>query len=164
MIRKLLLLSTFLGATLISQLAFSCANHFYVNTDNLGFVKGTVMRLAGLAAPKPTFELKHSPVAKATLGEISELVIEYDRPWFSRNAQIQLKSSKGIKLIDETAVLEDFNGVVKIRYSLEKSGFNNITIRVSGEYKGESVVSNSMVYVQARKVIIDTDKLAISSR
>jgi len=37
-----------------------------------------------------------------------------------------------------------------VRYSLEKAGLNSITIKVSGEHKGESVSGSRMIYVRAK--------------
>lgn len=150
MVQKLLSIAVLCYLALVSSHAAACFNHFYVNPDNYGPIKGTAIRLAGLAPPEPIFKLNHPPVAKAMLGENSEITIEYERPWRSDNVTMELKSTSGIKLLDESIALEDFKGSVKVRYSLEKAGLNSITIKVSGEHKGESVSGSRMIYVRAK--------------
>jgi hypothetical protein len=154
MIKKLLSIALLLYFALISQQVGACANHMYLNPDSFGMLKGAAIRLAGLAAPEPVFKIKHPPVAKVMLGEKSEITIEYDRPWRSDNVRMQLTSTSGIKLMDKSIALDDYDGTVKVRYILEKPGFNKITIRLMGEFKGESVVSAREVYIQPKKMLL----------
>jgi hypothetical protein len=71
MLQKCLSMAVFFYLALISHQASACDDHFYLNSDDFGVVKGAVLRLAGLVAPEPVFKLKHSPVEKAMLGEAS---------------------------------------------------------------------------------------------
>ena len=47
----------------------------YIDPDNLGFFGGAVVRMAGLAPPEPVFELEFPSMAKAVIGEESEVVV-----------------------------------------------------------------------------------------
>jgi hypothetical protein len=164
MLHKLLSIAVFSYLALISNQTIACGNHLYFNPDDFGVIGRVAIRLAGLAAPEPVFKLKHPSVAKAIRGEKSEITIEYERPWFSSNVHIQLTSSNGIKLMDKSIALEDFDGTVKIHYLLEKPGYNNITIQVNGEHKGQSVVDSRVIYIQAKKVSTESNKLQVSGR
>ncbi|ARN72703.1 hypothetical protein [Oceanicoccus sagamiensis] len=153
MLRNYPYIAAFLYLALISPKAAACAAHEYFNPDNFGVITGAALKLAGLTAPEPVFKLKHAPVAKAVQGEPSELTINFERPWRSSNVTMQFKSTPGIQLIDTSIALEDFEGAVKLRYLLEKPGFNNITIKISGEYKNESISSSRVVYIQPKKTL-----------
>ena len=143
-------IAAFLYFTLISPKATACGAHEYFNPDNFGVITGSVLKLAGLTAPEPVFKLSHAPAAKAEQGEPSELTINFERPWRSRNVTMQFKSTPGIQLIDTSIALEDLEGAVKVRYLLEKPGFNNITIKISGEYKNESISNSRVIYIQPK--------------
>ena len=164
MVRRLFTIAVLFYLALVSSQAAACFNHFYLNPDNYGVVKGTAIKLAGLAPPEPIFKLKHPPVAKATLGEESEITVEYKRPWRSSNVYMQLKSTSGIRLIDNSIALEEFDGLVKVRYSLEKAGLNSITIKVNGEHKGQSITNSRMIYIRANPTPIEANNLQVNAR
>jgi hypothetical protein len=103
-------------------------------------------------------------VAKATLGEEAEITVEYKRPWRSSNVYMELKSTSGIRLIDDSIALEEFDGSVKVRYSLEKAGLNSITIQVNGEHKGQSITNSRMIYIRANPASIEADSLQVSAQ
>ena len=164
MVRKLFTIAVLFYLALVSSQAAACFNHFYLNPDNYGVIKGTAIKLAGLAPPEPIFKLKHPPVAKATLGEEAEITVEYKRPWRSSNVYMELKSTSGIRLIDNSIALEEFDGSVKLRYSLEKAGLNSITIKVNGEHKGQSVSNSRMIYIRANPTPIEANNLQVNAR
>lgn len=164
MVQRLISIAIAFYLTLVSSQVAACFNHFYLNPDNYGVVKGTAIKLAGLAPPEPVFKLKHPPVAKATLGEESEITVEYKRPWRSSNVYMELKSTSGIRLIDDSIALEEFDGSVKVRYSLEKAGLNSITIQVNGEHKGQSITNSRMIYIRANPASIEADSLQVSAQ
>jgi len=164
MVQRFISIAIAFYLALVSSQVAACFNHFYLNPDNYGVVKGTAIKLAGLAPPEPVFKLKHPPVAKATLGEESEITVEYKRPWRSSNVYMQLKSTSGIRLIDNSIALEEFDGLVKVRYSLEKAGLNSITIQVNGEHKGQSVTSSRMIYIRANPASIKANSLQANAQ
>lgn len=164
MVQRLISIAIAFYLTLVSSQVAACFNHFYLNPDNYGVVKGTAIKLAGLAPPEPVFKLKHPPVAKATLGEESEITVEYKRPWRSSNVYMQLKSTSGIRLIDNSIALEEFDGLVKVRYSLEKAGLNSITIQVNGEHKGQSITNSRMIYIRANPASIKANSLQANAQ
>jgi hypothetical protein len=164
MVRRLFTIAVLFYLALVSSQAAACFNHFYLNPDNYGVVKGTAIKLAGLAPPEPIFKLKHPPVAKATLGEEAEITVEYKRPWRSSNVYMELKSTSGIRLIDNSIALEEFDGSVKLRYSLEKAGLNSITIKVNGEHKGQSITNSRMIYIRANPTPIEANNLQVNAR
>ena len=164
MVQRFISIAIAFYLALVSSQVAACFNHFYLNPDNYGVVKGTAINLAVLAPPEPVFKLKHPPVAKATLGEESEITVEYKRPWRSSNVYMQLKSTSGIRLIDNSIALEEFDGLVKVRYSLEKAGLNSITIQVNGEHKGQSVTSSRMIYIRANPASIKANSLQANAQ
>ncbi len=164
MVRRLFTIAVLFYLALVSSQAAACFNHFYLNPDNYGVIKGTAIKLAGLAPPEPIFKLKHPPVAKATLGEEAEITVEYKRPWRSSNVYMELKSTSGIRLIDDSIALEEFDGAVKVRYSLEKVGLNSITIKVNGEHKGQNISNSRMIYIRANPTTIEANNLQVNAR
>jgi hypothetical protein len=52
--------------------------------------------------------------------------------------------------------LDDFDGLVKFNFSLEKPGYNTIRLKVIGVHKGEEVAHSSVIYVQAKKSVAQT--------
>ena len=103
-------------------------------------IRGAAIRLAGLAPPESVFKLKHPPVTKAILGENSEITIEYERPWRSKNVHMQLKSTSGIKLNDKS--LKQLLDLADKFYIIEKGktvweGFSqNLTSQIAQKYLG----------------------------
>lgn len=164
MLKKLLSIAVSFYLALISSHAAACAGHLYLNPDNFGVMGNLAIKLAGLAPPEPIFKLKHPPLAKATLGEESEITVEYERPWFSKDVHMQLKSSNGITLIDKYVALDDYDGTLKIRYLLEKPGHNSIKIQVNGVHKGQSVISSRVIYIQPKKSSTETHNLQVTAR
>lgn len=137
---------------LLPHNAAACGLHsLYLDPDQMGFFGGAAVRLAGLAPPEPVFKIKHPPMKRVPVGEMSAVSIEYDRPWFSSDVKIQLSSSSGVKLEEKSFELNDFDGAVKVNFSLEKDGYNTIMVKVSGTHKGEKVVKSSMIYIRASK-------------
>ena len=76
MLKKLLSIAVSFYLALISSHAAACAGHLYLNPDNFGVMGNLAIKLAGLAPPEPIFKLKHPPLAKATLGEESEITVD----------------------------------------------------------------------------------------
>lgn len=150
---KVLITIGFLCSFLIAQSSYACggAFHLYMDPDDYGVVGGTLIRLAGLAPPEPVFKLKHKPVAKVSLEEEHQLVIEYKRPWFSNDVSLSFVGTPGIQLKDEKVELEDYSGEVVLNYSLHNKGYNTIKLVMSGEHKGKTVERSTVVYVQAKK-------------
>jgi hypothetical protein len=77
---------------------------------------------------------------------------------------MELKSTSGIRLIDNSIALEEFDGSVKLRYSLEKAGLNSITIKVNGEHKGQSITNSRMIYIRANPTPIEANNLQVNAR
>jgi hypothetical protein len=162
MVNRLISITIFSYLTLISSYSLACTEHFDLNPGNYGFIKGAVIRLAGLSPPEPVFKLKHPPVAKAVLGKKSQVIVAFERPWFSKNVQMQLESTSGIKLTDKSIALDDMEGSVSVGYTLETGGFNTITIQVTGEHKGQTSRSRRVIYVRAEKTSLEVDNLQVS--
>lgn len=154
MFKKLLPLALLVNLSLTTQVAVACGAHnFYLNPDEYGLIGGTVIKLVGLAPPEPVFKVKHVPMTKVMLGVESEITVEYERPWFSSNVRMQLSSSSGVSLMDDVVELDDFDGTVKVNFSLEKPGYNTIRVKVVGVHKGEEVAHSSVIYIQAKKSV-----------
>lgn len=163
MFKHILAVALCLNLMLTAQLASACGNHFYLNPDQLGFIGGAAIRLAGLAPPEPVFKVKHPPIAKILLDTQSEITIEYNRPWRSRNVRMQLSSSSGVTLEEKDIELTDYDGQGTVHFSLERAGYNTISIKVVGAHKGEQVASSSVIYVQAKKPVNSGD-MQVSAR
>ncbi|MGI9315837.1 MAG: hypothetical protein ACR2QW_00780 [bacterium] len=149
MVQKYLIGIISIYFALMSARAMACGDHLYINPDELGFFGGAVVRMVGLAPPEPVFELEHPSMAKAKIGENNELTVSYSRPFFSKNVRMELKGSGNVKLAEEALLLEDRNGSVTIPYQLNGNGFNQITVTVIGEHKGEIVRESGRVYIRA---------------
>ncbi len=145
--RLTVLLCLLLGLAPARVLA--CAGHMYINPDNLGFFGGAVVRMAGLAPPEPVFKLEHPAMAKAKVGEDSEIIVTYSRPFFSDNVRLELQGSTNVQLPVTDIPLEERDGTVAITYQLSGSGFDQITLTVSGEHKGEIVRESTRIYLRA---------------
>jgi asparagine N-glycosylation enzyme membrane subunit Stt3 len=138
--------------------AVACGNHLYMDPNQYGFFGRTAFKLAGLSAPEPVFKINHPSMAKVEIDEESQVVIEYDRPWRSDNVELTISSTAGITLPLKNIELDDLDGEVKLPFLLTKSGYNSITIKVTGEHKGKPVTSTSMVYVRAKQKSINKAK------
>jgi hypothetical protein len=135
----------------------------YIDPDNLGFFGGAVVRMAGLAPPEPVFELEFPSMAKAVIGEESEVVVNYSRPFFSKNVRLELKGTSNVQLHLKEILLEERKGSVTIPYQLTGTGFDQITLTVSGEHKGETVRESGRIYLRASGKLPDQD-LQVSER
>ena len=136
-------------ATMIfTEISLACDEHFYLEPEDYNPLISALINLTGLSSPEAIFQVKHPQVAHAQVGQQSEMFLEYERPWFSRNVTMQLKSTPGIRLLDQTAKLDEYSGRVKVRYVLEKLGFNNIKIQVTGTHRGRSALSSKIIYIQ----------------
>ena len=135
--------------TLASTQALACGAHMYINPDNLGFFGGAVVKMAGLAPPEPVFKLEHPSMAKAVIGQDSEVIINYSRPFFAKNVRMELKGTSNVDLSQEEFLLEEREGSVVIPYQLTGTGFDQITVTVVGEHKGEMVRETRRVYIRA---------------
>lgn len=152
-----------LHLVVLAPLAGACGAHIALNPEEFGFFGRTAIKLAGLGPKEPVFKLKHVPMVKAPLGSEQEIVVEYERPWFSDDVKVVLHSTAGIQLPDKTLELEDYDGTIKIRYSLEKSGYNYISLRVSGTHRGDEVTQSSIVYIRP-KTSDSKDSLQVTAR
>lgn len=134
------------------QKASACGLHgIYIDPNEFGVIGGAAIRMVGLAPPEPVFKITHRSMAKVALGEESNITVEYERPWFSRDVRMELTSTGGVSLEQSSIELDSFDGVVNVRFSLDKPGYNNIKLKVTGIHKGEQVERSSVIYVQAKK-------------
>lgn len=144
----------FLSLALLAHKPAACGLHgIYLDPDEFGVVGGTFIRMAGLAPGEPVFKVKHRSMAKVALGAESEVRIEYERPWLSRDVRMELVGTAGVSLETDSIALDRLDGEVKVRFSLDKPGFNNIKIKVSGLHKGKPVERSSVIYIQAKKAL-----------
>ncbi len=148
------------AALLASQQVLACGYHMYLDPEQYGFIGGTVIKMAGLAPPEPTFKIEHAPTTKVEIGAESAITISYSRPWRSENVKIKLNGTSNIEMIDEELSLEELEGEVTARFKLLRPGYNSIKIAISGDHKGEPVVQHSIVYVGAKA----NDSYATSSQ
>ena len=148
--RKYLLGLAFIWIPLLPASVLACGFHFTLNPDDYGVVGGTVVRMAGLAPPEPVFELEHPAMAKTLIGEKSEITVNYSRPFFSKNVVLKVSGTSNIQLFQEAIELDDRSGTVSIPYQLSGSGFDSITLTVSGEHKGEVVREVARIYIRAK--------------
>ncbi|MEM9255235.1 MAG: hypothetical protein AAGA91_07295 [Pseudomonadota bacterium] len=142
------LLAPLLSIAPVSTLA--CANHLYFNPDELGFLGAAVVRLAGLAPPEPVFELKHPAMAKSSIGEQSEVMVSYARPFFSKDVRLEVSGTRNVSLDVDVVPLIDREGVVTIPYEVTGTGFDTITLTVVGQHKGKTVRQVGRMYVSAK--------------
>ncbi len=162
-IRNTALTLACLWMSLAPASAFACAAHMGFNPDEMGFVSGTLVRMAGLAPPKPVFEIDHPTLARASIGETNEIVVNYSRPKSARNVEMKLTGTRNIVIPDNVIVLDEREGTVSIAYELTGSGYDSITLEVTGEHKGEVVRQVARIYVRANK-IKSTEEQKVSSR
>ena len=149
MVRKSIFLVAYLVLALGPVKALACAGHLYLDPDKMGFFGGAMARMAGLAPPEPIFELEHVEMAKAVVGEESEIVVEFARPLFSKGVRLTVSSTENIKVLDEDFPLEERTGKVRIRYEALGSGFETMRFTVSGQHKGETVREFGRIYISA---------------
>ncbi len=164
MLNKLLTTTAVIMLLVASQQASACLNHLYVNPDNYGFFGRSALKFAGLSPPEPVFKLEHPHMKKVEIGKKTQMTVVYERPWFSKNVQMELSSTNGVKLQRSNIPLDDYDGSVNINFSLEQPGYNMITLKVSGEHKGETLAYSRVVYVHAKKPATKNDTLQLSIR
>ena len=127
----------------------ACANHMYINPNELGFFGNAMVRMAGLAPPQKVFTLDHPVMVKSDLGEKHEITVKYTRPFFSKDVRMQLKATENVELGETVIPLEAREGAVTIPYELVDAGIDSITLTVSGQHKGEVVREITRIYVGA---------------
>ncbi|MGB1140311.1 MAG: hypothetical protein ACPG1A_05385, partial [Halioglobus sp.] len=110
MLRLFVLLSVYLGLAMVPARAEACAGHMYFNPDNMGFLGGAVVRMAGLAPPEPVFDLEHVEMAKAVIGEKSEIEVKFARPFFSKDVRLKARGTENIDVLEADFPLEEREG------------------------------------------------------
>ncbi len=133
------------------------------NPDQMGFVSGSFARMAGLTPPKPVFELDHPALARASIGENNEVVVNYSMPDSAKDVKLKLSGTRNIELIQSVIALEEEEGEINIAYQLTGSGYDSITLELTGEHKGEKVRHVARIYVRANKIASTTTD-QVSSR
>ena len=165
MVRRSVFLMTCLVLALGPVKALACAGHLYLDPDEMGFFAGAVVRMVGLAPPKPIFELEHVEMIKAVVGEEREIVVEFARPFFSKDVQLTVTGTENIKVLDEDFPLKERVGTVRIRFETLGSGFETMRFTVTGQHKGETVREFGRIYISADdKVDAQDDTLQVSGR
>ena len=149
--RIIVLFLACLCCSLASARAQACANHLYFDPENMGAFSGAVARLAGLVPPKPVFDVEHPAMVKVAIDEDSEIVVNYTRPFFSKDVRLELSGTQNIRLEKDVIPLEDRDGSVTIPYKVVDSGFDSIVLTVVGQHKGETVRQIGRIYVSARQ-------------
>lgn len=149
MLRIAVLLFVYLSLVFAPTRVLACAGHLYLNPENMGFFGGAVARLAGLAPPEPVFDLEYVEMAKAVTGERSEIVVQFSRPFFSKDVRLQVRSTRNIEVLQGDFLLEERSGSVTIPFEVTVSGFETLTLTVTGEHKGETVQEYGRIYVSA---------------
>ena len=106
-------------------------------------------RMAGLVPPPPVFDVVHPTMMRAQVGEKSEVVVSYSRPFFSKNVRLRVKATNNVSLDLEEVSLDERAGTVKVGYVLATgSGYESIILTVSGEHDGEIVNQSSQIYLR----------------
>ncbi len=165
MARKSIFLMAYLILALGPVKAAACAGHLYLDPDKMGFFGGAMVRMAGLAPPEPIFELEHVEMAKAVVGEESEIVVEFARPFFSKDVRLTVSGTENIKILDEDFPLDERAGTVRIRFEALDSGFETMRFTVSGQHKGETVREFGRIYISSDdKVDAQDETLQVSGR
>ena len=165
MARKSIFLMAYLILALGPVKALACAGHLYLDPDKMGFFGGAMVRMAGLAPPEPIFELEHVEMAKAVVGEESEIVVEFARPFFSKDVRLTVSGTENIKILDEDFPLDERAGTVRIRFETLSSGFETMRFTVSGQHKGETVREFGRIYISSdNKLGTQEEKLQVSGR
>ncbi|MDJ0927766.1 MAG: hypothetical protein QNJ73_08955 [Gammaproteobacteria bacterium] len=126
----------------------ACLDHMSIDPEALGFFGGAFVRMVGLAHPAPVFELEHPRMVRPVIGERSELIVNYSRPFFSKNVRLEVEGTPNVQLHLEEIALDDRDGTVTIPFHVSDSGFDLITLTVSGTHKGEMVSESKRITVQ----------------
>ena len=74
MIKRILFVTVCLSLSLLPLRVSACAGHMYFNPDELGFVGGTIARMAGLAPAAPVFDLEYPQMTKPVIGDDNEIL------------------------------------------------------------------------------------------
>ena len=77
--------------------------------------------------------------------------------------RLELKGTSNVQLHLKEILLEERKGSVTIPYQLTGTGFDQITLTVSGEHKGETVRESGRIYLRASGKLPDQD-LQVSER
>ncbi|AQA18595.1 hypothetical protein BST95_10465 [Halioglobus japonicus] len=150
MTRAILLSLTLLCIVTAPGRAIACGAHgFYLNPDDMGFVGGAVVRMAGLAPPEPVFKLEHPAMARGVLNQESEIEVEYSRPFFSSHVRMEITGTSNVSLPTPTIDLDDRSGTLSIPFTLTGNGFDQITLKVTGSHKGKMVTESRRIYLRA---------------
>lgn len=149
MARNTLFIVTCLCLSLASGRASACADHFSLNPDDYGCFGGAAIRLAGLAPPEPVFDLEYPAMARAVIGAESSIDIKYSRPFLSDNVRLTLNGSNNVQLFQAEFSLEDRAGTLNIPCRLTGTGYDTITLTISGEHKGETVHESGRIYLHS---------------
>ena len=146
---KIFLVPFFVLLTLGPKQTSACYDHFMIDSDRLGFMGGTMTRMAGLTPPKPTFEIEHPPMMRARVGEKGEIIINYSRPVLSKNVRLTVWASENVALDSEELPLEKMSGSVNLGYELTaNAGYASIILTVVGEHFGKVVNQSSRIYLR----------------
>lgn len=136
--------------SLASRGSLACAEHFYIDTSEMGFFGGAVARMTGLAPPAPVFDIEHPAMLKATIGESSNFSFTYTKPFFAKNVSLELSGTTNMKMPTSIFLLEKRSGTIEIPFELTGSGFDAISLIIRGEHKGEQVLQKAQIYVRAK--------------
>lgn len=148
---------------LSSTRASACGAHFMIDPDQMGFFGGAMVRMAGLAPPEPVFDIDHPRMMKSVVGAETEVAIAYSRPFFSKNVSLTITGTNNVALDQDQIILQDREGTVTVSFELTGSGYDYITLTVTGEHKGEVVREVARVYVRA--IVAEQDaELQVSKR
>ncbi|MDG1945719.1 MAG: hypothetical protein P8J17_15770 [Halioglobus sp.] len=92
-------------------------------------------------------------------------MVEFARPFFSKDVRLTVNSTENIKVFDEDFPLEERAGKVRIRYEALGSGFETMRFTVSGQHKGATVREFGRIYISADDKVDEQDgALQVSGR
>lgn len=143
--------------------AHACGLHMGFNPNEMGFVSGTLARMGGLTPKAPVFKLKHPAMSLGAIGETNEIMVNYSAPAMARNVKLKLAGTRNIELVQDVIPLIDQSGSVAIAYTLAGSGYDSITVEITGEHDGETVRQVARIYVRASK-LPSAEESKVSSR
>ncbi|MDG2135301.1 MAG: hypothetical protein P8J81_03450 [Luminiphilus sp.] len=133
----------------LSSGSHACYDHLMLNPNNMGFVQGTIARMAGLVPPKPVFDVGHPSMARAQVGEKSTVTISFSRPLFSKNVSLKVRATKNVVLDADKIALEDRSGSVSFDYELtDGANYESIILTITGEHDGKVVNQSSQIYIR----------------
>lgn len=133
----------------LSAGSHACSDHLMLNPNNMGFVQGTIARMAGLVPPKPVFDVVHPSMARVQVGEESMITISFSRPLFSKNVSLKVRATENVVLDADYIALEDRSGSVSFRYELtDGATYESIILTVTGEHDGKVVNQSSQIYLR----------------